>query len=211
MRRISAGLVAVCVSLALAACGPDAGSAAEVYRADFDEMKERFKGCESAMAVLEDYEITEAEIIQLQGDFETCMHDQGYSIITFDDMWGSIGVREVAGENPDALDQSKTYCDETTGYGLIAMLYNQTTTNPKKLPYSQVLFDCLKRFDVLDPAVTLKEFQQEEEDFNASRSQQSGVSAQTPADAHRYVVGQEEARKVYYQCSYDTSSVPEGR
>ncbi len=189
-----------CSLLVVAGCSqPSTPTTAELYAEDFHALKTQFEGREPMSTMLEDDRLTEAEILELQKVFAACLTDAGYSDVTFDDMWGSFGVRDD-GKERTQYDADFKRCGNDTGFHDIVALYRATAQNPNKVDELELTVDCMVRNGAVDPTYSVEQYKREFEEWLSVKGQTPG---ELPGSTFSYAIDPDEGVEILKECGID--------
>lgn len=196
--------IMVCAAV-LSACSVQKSDSSDPYKADMDELVAQAEGIELASSILRDRRITEEEIHELDQAFISCLDEHDFPGATVDKD-GGVGVPIPE----DERDSTYAYqeCQEATLFGAIRSLDFQMRTNPEHLSGDEAVLRCVKRFNAIDPNISVEEFSREEDEWYKTAPRVNDVIHGDPADAHTFtdpVKGPE----VFEECTNDPSISPD--
>lgn len=190
---------------ALSACSAQTDAVQEAYKSVLDGLVRDAQGLEPASSLLEDRKITEEELKELDAAFISCMDNLGFP--------GSSVTLAGEGEVPiptDGRDSGQAYqdCQKATMASIIHSTFWDMRTNPENLSQDEAIFRCLKRFDMLDPNLSLDEFSREEDEWmKTAPRREDGVILGGPSMAHTYA-DPVKGEKLFNDCMSDPSISP---
>lgn len=144
--------------------GEDESSSGSPWESDI-----RALASDSTVALVQDVAqdgvIEELEYREVQDTYLTCLGDLGFAATTWVDENGKESY-ETNGEWTDELESALTMCGESTGLDPVENLYVQSTINPDRVDFDELIAQCLRELDVVDESYTGEQYK---EDLKAER------------------------------------------
>ncbi|TDN41632.1 hypothetical protein EDF64_11729 [Curtobacterium flaccumfaciens] len=134
------------------AAGPWAGEFAEAAAADLSDYQSR---------IIEDGEITAAELLEAQARASACMEDLGHRYTTSDD--GRSESEPLPGHEDDGVDTVNGYMVRCSGTydSTVTQLFNEIRRNPEKQDEAEISVACLRAAGLVDRGYTERRWRDE--------------------------------------------------
>ncbi len=100
--------------------------------------------------ILIDESISDQEWSQVRKDLEECLRGQGIELTAYN-ADGSYAV-EVGEMDGDAANEAMGRCEEDSGEAWLGYLYRAQTSNPRNIPATELLTECLVRNRAVPPS-----------------------------------------------------------
>ncbi|ALJ18684.1 hypothetical protein [Microbacterium sp. No. 7] len=108
-------------------------------------------------AALEDGEISDAEYVELQERFRTCLAEGNIAFTEFNPD-GSFQYQLLGGTSPDEGNEVVTACAVSSGQRTLGFLYVEAHRNPQKLVEAELIAACLVEQGAVEKGYTADDY-----------------------------------------------------